>query len=188
MDYGFGRNMEADTEYSTDNALTEWELALLRKYLQKGKNFMTALKVVFTLSMTGFAVLPVLDFFEGGGMEGERLTETIGLLAMIVALTALFCFCCHIIDRATQNFGNSLDRGIYEVQLTTVLTSGSRWLTQIKGRNRIRMDYYKCDKIAGEVFSVSKEQFDRAFSGAPIKVVKLRHTRCLYGILSEEEH
>lgn len=184
--------MGADTEYHTDIALTERELALLRKYLQKGKNILTALKVVFTFSMTGFAVpmavLTVLDFFESGGMEGERLAETIGLCAMTVGLSALFCFCCHVVDRRSQNFGALLDDGSYEVRLTTVLMRGSRWQAQVKGTNRLRVDYYKCDKIAGEVNPVSTEQFDRAFPGAPIKVVKLRHTNCLYGILCEEEH
>ena len=190
MDYGFGSNMELDTEYRTDIALTERESALLREYLQKGKNIMTALKAVFTFSMIGFAVpmvvLSVLDFFESGGMEGERLLATIGLYAMVVGLSALSCFCCHVIDRRSQDFGNSLDSGSYEVQLTTVLTSGSRW--QGCGNRRVMVDYYKCDKIAGEVVPVSKKQFDRAFCGAPIKVVKLRNTGCLYGILSEEEH
>lgn len=76
-------------------------------------------------------VLPVLDFFESGGMEGERLAATIGLSAMAVGLSALFCFCCHVIDRGSQDFGNSLDSAGYEVQLTTVLTLGSRWLAQV---------------------------------------------------------
>ena len=126
MDYGFGRNMEADMEYHTDNALTERELALLHKYLQKGKSIMTALKAVFTFSIIGFSVpmvvLSVLDFFESGGMEGEKLAVTIGLSAMTIGLAAVFGFCCHVIDRQSLDFGNSLDSAGYEVQLTTVLT------------------------------------------------------------------
>lgn len=163
MNYGCGRNMEADMEHSTDNALTERELSLLRKYLQKGKRIMTALKAVFAFSMIGFVapmvVMSVLDFFESGGMQSEKFAVTIGLFAV---LTVLFCFCCHVIDKRSQAFVRSLDGGSYEVQLTTVLTRGSRW--QGCGRNRVMVDYYKCDKIAGEVVPVSKEQFDRAFA------------------------
>lgn len=176
--------MEADTEYRTDNALTERELALLRKYLQKGKSIMTALKVVFTLSMMGFVVLVL--FLESGTLESTKIAAA-GVIPMVFFFTVLFCFCCRAIDKRQRAFGESLNGGSYEVRLTTVLMRGSRWQDNGNWRNKVRVDYYKCDKIAVEVVPVSKEQFDRAFPGAPIKVVKL-HTGGLYGILSEEEH
>lgn len=68
--------MEADTEYRTDNALTERELALLHKYLQKGKSIMTALKVVFTLSMMGFVVLVL--FLESDTLESTKIAAAAG--------------------------------------------------------------------------------------------------------------
>lgn len=82
--------MEADTEYRTDNALTERELALLRKYLQKGKSIMTALKVVFTLSMMGFVVLVL--FLESGTLESTKIAAAAGVIPMVFFLRCCFVF------------------------------------------------------------------------------------------------